>query len=172
MAETTKKPVRRKRPAPTGTRAGARNSTTTTTTGTAASSTSKNSTTAKKAPVKKPAPKKPAPKKVAPKKATAGVEREKTAEGFVVGGDSAIIAAALVEGGADRHEINENIRKAIKKANGLTTRNGEDKYIPSMVSSILAKMLATGYYEVESTWQLKRLDKKKRVRKSTKKATS
>lgn len=165
MAETTKKPVRRKRPAPTGARTGTRGSTSTT--GTAASSTSKKSTTAKKAPVKKPAP-----KKSAPKKTTAGVEREKTPEGFVVGGDSAIIAAALVEGGADRGEINENIRKAIKKANGLTTRNGEDKYIPSMVSSILAKMLATGYYEVESTWRLKKLDKKKRVRKTTKKATS
>lgn len=164
MAETTKKPVRRKRPAPAGARAGARGSTSTTGT---SSSTSKKTTTAKKAPVKKPAPKKTAPKKAAP-----AVEREKTPEGFVVGGDSAIIAAALVEGGADRGEINENIRKAIKKANGLTTRNGEDKYIPSMVSSILAKMLATGYYEVESTWRLKKLDKKKRVRKTTKKVAS
>ncbi|AZS07922.1 hypothetical protein SEA_SCHOMBER_67 [Gordonia Phage Schomber] len=159
MAETTKKkPVRRKRSPRAGADAGAGAGThgSTSTTG-----------TKKKTPVKKPAP-----KKTTPKKSAAGVVREKTPEGFIVGGDSAIIAAALVEGGADRHEINENIRKAIKKANGLTTRNGEEKYIPSMVSSILAKMLATGYYDIQSEWKLVKLDRKKRVRKPAKKAAS
>ncbi|QGJ92960.1 hypothetical protein SEA_KABOCHA_70 [Gordonia phage Kabocha] len=165
MAETTKKkPVRRKRSPRAGADAGTRGSTSTTGTTT---STPKKKASTKKSPVKKPAP-----KKVAPKKSTAGVVREKTPEGFIVGGDSAIIAAALVEGGADRHEINENIRKAIKKANGLTTRNGEEKYIPSMVSSILAKMLATGYYDIQSEWKLVKLDRKKRVRKPAKKAAS
>ncbi|QZE10834.1 hypothetical protein SEA_CHISANAKITSUNE_65 [Gordonia phage ChisanaKitsune] len=165
MAETTKKkPVRRKRSTQAGTGAGASADA-----GTGAGTRGSTSTTGtkKKTPVKKPAPKKTTPKK----SAAVGV-REKTPEGFIVGGDSAIIAAALVEGGADRHEINENIRKQIKKANGLTTRNGEDKYIPSMVSSILAKMLATGYYDIQSEWKLVKLDRKKRVRKPAKKAAS
>ena len=79
---------------------------------------------------------------------------EYTDEGFQVGSDSAIIATALVTGAPGRSEVNALAEEGIAAASGLTTRTGREKYVPSMVSSILARMLATGEYEVEASWKL------------------
>lgn len=79
---------------------------------------------------------------------------EYTPEGFVAGSDSALIAKALVEGGIDRNEVNQNAIDAIAASSGLLTKNGKEKYVPSMVSSILSKMVNTGEFQVVASWQL------------------
>lgn len=121
-------------------------------------------TTARKTAVKsRPAVKsKVAAKKTASKKATkksAPVEKEVRfprvydAFGFVQNTDSSIIAHALVEGGAGRNELNDTIAAQIEKANGLQTRTGGDKLVPSLVSGILNRLLKDGY-TIESSWAL------------------
>lgn len=124
-------------------------------------------TSTKKTPVKKSsktAPvKKTATKSVAKKSASStvstGAVRELNENGFVEGTDSAIIAAALIEGATTRADVNDLAEKNIKKVNGLQNRNGGDKYVPSMVSGIFNRMMATGEYEVESTWRLVKKEK-------------
>lgn len=74
--------------------------------------------------------------------------------GFVVGTDSALIAEALIEGGTDRNNVNDLAELKISEVNGLKNRNGGEKYVPTMVSGVLTKMLKTGNYEVEATWRL------------------
>lgn len=81
-------------------------------------------------------------------------KREMTEHGFIVGTDSATIADRLVAGGTDRADVNTQIIEAIENTTGLTNRNGTQKYIPSMVSGILGRMLATGKYEIHASWQL------------------
>lgn len=170
MAET-KTPTRRKRSttAKTETKTAARKKTTTSGTTKPKTTTRANTTTAKtKAPARKGSAK---TTKAAPKKATAAKKVyephpiEYTDEGFQVGSDSAIIAAALTEGATTRTEVNEIAAERIKKANGLQTRSGKDKYVPSMVSSILSRMLATGEYEIFASWQLVPVEKKTTRRK-------
>lgn len=75
------------------------------------------------------------------------------------GSDSATIAACLVEGGADRQDVNNLVIERIEKSTGLTNRNGDQKYIPSMVSGILGRMLKTGEWEVHASWQLVPVEK-------------
>ena len=124
-------------------------------------------TTTKKTPVKKSSKatpvKKTAPKKSATASSTTAV-RELNENGFIEGTDSAIIAAALVEGATTRADVNDLAEKNIKKVNGLQNRNGGDKYVPSMVSGIFNRMMATGEYEVESTWRLVKKEKPTRKR--------
>lgn len=112
------------------------------------SSTSKAPST-KKAPVKKTS-------KVVPP--TPPI-RELNENGFVEGTDSAIIAASLLEGAATRADVNLLAEQNIAKINGIDNRNGGTKYVPSMVSGIYNRMMATGEYEVESTWKLVRKEK-------------
>ncbi|AKL88335.1 hypothetical protein BH789_gp054 [Gordonia phage GMA6] len=153
MAAAKKKPTPRKRSAPA----------------TKKTTTARKATPAKRAPANKKATttkattRKPAAKKTAQTYEPHPIEY--TDEGFQVGTDSAIIATTLVTGASDRAEINALAEKEIKKVNGLTTRTGKDKYTPSMVSSILSRMLATGEYEVQASWQLVKVEKKTRGRK-------
>lgn len=100
--------------------------------------------------VTKDTPKNPAP--VA--RNTNSPKRALNELGFVDGTDSAVIAQVLTDGGADRNDVNDRCREAIKKANGLTNRYGQEKYIPSMVSGVLTKMLDSGAWEIEASWQL------------------
>lgn len=106
------------------------------------------------------------PKKTTTKKAQVqeSTPREYTPEGFIEGGDSAIIASALTEGGLDRKDVNRIAEERIAASSGLVTRGGKEKYVPSMVSSILSRLLATGEYEVYSSWQLVPIEKPKKTR--------
>lgn len=121
------------------------------------------------APAKKPRPKvtkkKLAPKAAIPKKPRTRTPAKKAVVkkesrrplndlGFVDGTDSAIIAATLVAGGADRANVNDLCRDNIEAANGITNRNGKEKYIPSMVSGILTRMVETGQWEVQASWRV------------------
>ena len=130
--------------------------------------------TATKAPAKKASPRKrsttPAATKAttpadAPKKKRTPPTRPMTEHGFIVGTDSALIADALVAGGKDRNDINAQAAKSIGKTNGLTKRNGDPKYVPSMVSSILGKMVGSGKYDIVSDWKLVKRDRPRRPRK-------
>ena len=175
--ETKKKPVvkERKSPSTTGktTKASGTTSTRTRTrkagdapasskgaksvkTTTAKATTSKATTkSAPKKTTKAPAPKKSASTRKAPVKAAPEPKVvEYTPEGFEVGTDIALIAAALTQGGIDRAEVNQNAIDAVAKHNGLKTRTGRDKYIPSQVSAILTRMLNTGEWQIEASWQL------------------
>ena len=75
-------------------------------------------------------------------------------KGFQNNTDSAVIVKALIHGAKDRVEINKLAEGVIAKKNGLHTRSGKPKYLPSMVSSILTRMLESGEWEVESSWKL------------------
>lgn len=105
------------------------------------------------APVATDAPKKETKKKAASEDA-APSRRNLNDLGFVAGSDSAIIAQTLVDGGFDRRDVNERAAKAIEAANGLTNRNGGEKYVPSAVSGVLSQMLKTGDWKIESSWKL------------------
>lgn len=72
-----------------------------------------------------------------------------TEHGFRVGTDSAIIVDILVKGGLDRLDINERVAAAIKP----TTSSGRKKNIPSLISGVLARLEARGYY-IESQWRV------------------
>lgn len=122
---------------------------------TAKATTSKAAKSAPKKTTKAPAPKKSAAARKAPVKAAPEPKVvEYTPEGFEVGTDIALIAAALTQGGIDRAEVNQNAIDAVAKHNGLKTRTGRDKYIPSQVSAILTRMLNTGEWQIEASWQL------------------
>lgn len=73
--------------------------------------------------------------------------------GFIPGTDSALIAKAMVKGASSRVEVNELAEKAIENKNGLLTRSGKPKNVPSLGSALLARLLERGY-TVESHWAL------------------
>ena len=151
MADVKKKPTPRKRSTAAKEKAKAKTTTA-----------RKKATTAKT----KSTTRSKATKKAAPKASTYEPHPiEYTPEGFQVGSDSAIIATTLVNGATTRGEINELAIAEIEATNGLQTRSGKDKYVPSMVSSILSRMLATGEYEVHASWQLVPVEKKTSRRK-------
>lgn len=112
-----------------------------------------------------PAPKAPAGRKAAGKtevkptgestraSGRGGFHRDVNCLGFVPGTDSDIIARSLIEGGRDRKEINDRSTTAIEQANGVTTRTGEKKNVPSLTSAILSRLIAQGYV-VEASWKL------------------
>lgn len=85
-------------------------------------------------------------------KAETGTQRELDVFGFVIGSDSSIIAHTLVEGVKEggREELCKVAAQRIEEANGLQTRNGTEKYIPSLVSGVLLKMRRAGFSESSS----------------------
>ena len=70
--------------------------------------------------------------------------------GFVVGSHSEIIANALLEGGADRKDVNHKVIAALKNK---STAGDLARNTPSMMSSIISRMKERGY-SVESSWRL------------------
>lgn len=96
---------------------------------------------------------KAAPKKVAAaprKKAAVSSRFEMGDYGYVKGSDSDLIAAAMVEGGADRQDIAKRLGKTIGKKQ---TRNGTEKNIPALMSSVAFHLRKRGY-KVESTFRM------------------
>lgn len=119
-----------------------------------AASKASTTTKSKNTTVKKPAAKSKTTK-AAPAKAeteTPKVARDFDVFGFVVGSDSSIIAHTLVEGVTEggREGMVELVRERIEAANGLQTRNGTEKYIPSLVSGVLLKLRKQGFTEESS----------------------
>jgi hypothetical protein len=111
-------------------------------------------TTAAKATTTRKAPAKAAPAKVEAKpKQTTGEGRTVDLHGFTPGTDSSLIAEALVEGGETRVDVNRLAAEKIAKVNGIKTRQGSDKNVPSLLSSILKRLQAQGY-TIESSWRL------------------
>lgn len=120
-----------------------------------ASTTTKSKNTTVKKPAAKSKTTKAAPAKAAPVKAeteTPKVARDFDVFGFVVGSDSSIIAHTLIEGVTEggREGMAELVRERIEAANGLQTRNGTEKYIPSLVSGVLLKLRKQGFTEESS----------------------
>jgi hypothetical protein len=113
----------------------------------------KRSSTAKKTgpPAKKKttARKSPAKKSTTKKQSGRNLPRELNEHGFVKGSDSEKVVEILLEGGQDRNDINEKIRKRL----GGTTKNSTQRNVSSTVASILNKLRSQGYY-VESSWKL------------------
>lgn len=90
-------------------------------------------------------------KKAAAKKAGPRTEgTQYTPHGFTVGSDSALVAAALENGGVSRSEVVALIDKAFK---GKKTRNGTPKAANSMAGNVQKIMLSRGW-TVESDWRL------------------
>lgn len=94
----------------------------------------------------------PAKKPAATKKGTNGqsLPRVLNEHGFVVGSDSEKIVNILLEGGADRSDINAKVTKAIGKRK---TRNGNDQNVSSLIANVLKRLRDKGY-KIESTWIL------------------
>ena len=110
--------------------------------------TPKKAAAAKKAPAtRKAAAKAKTPSKVKTvnKAGESRYGHEKNALGFVPGSDSAIIAAALVEGGDSRADIAAVAKEQIKASSGLKTRNGTDKDVNGLVAGVLRRMVADGF---------------------------
>jgi hypothetical protein len=118
---------------------------------------------AKKAPSKRPAKKatsaSAAKTSTAKKKPTSQrtkgkggqyLPRDLNEHGFVKGSDSEKIVEVLLEGGADRAEINAKVLKALGKRK---TRNGNEPNTSSLIANILRRLKDKGYH-IESTWQL------------------
>ncbi len=74
--------------------------------------------------------------------------------GFRIGSDSAIIVDILLNGGLDRHDLNQKVADSIEPL----TKGGREKNIPSLISMLLTRLEARGY-KVESTWRLVPPDK-------------
>lgn len=106
----------------------------------------------------KPKPKATASKAKAAPKATKAKAAPKTEprsteldlHGFQVGSDSALIAAALIEGGESRKDATAKAAKAIEKTNGLVARTGSPKNVASLTSGILGRLIEAGYTVEES----------------------
>lgn len=98
-------------------------------------------------------PKKSTKKTATQKKTTGkgrGYHREMNPEtGYAVGSDQDIIATALLKGGKTRQEIIESLRKKLDS----TTRNGTEKPVSNVVSSVFNRMISRGY-RLESHFQL------------------
>lgn len=107
-----------------------------------------------KAPATKSAPKgKGKAAKVEVKSANVGLPREFDVHGFLVGSDSQIIANALTEGGETKTQIIREAAEKIEKENGLVTRNGTEKAISSLASSVLRTLQDKGY-TVEASYKV------------------
>jgi hypothetical protein len=113
---------------------------------------------AKKAPAKKRPTKKAVAKKTAPAKKPSSARnkngqslpRDLNEHGFVKGSDSEKIVEVLLEGGADRADINAKVLKALGKRK---TRNGNAPNTSSLIANILRRLKDKGY-TIESTWVL------------------
>lgn len=146
MANTKTAPTKKRRPssAASGTK---------TSTRARAGARSSSSTTKGKASTKSTTTKKASKSSGTSAKERTPSTREFDPFGFVKGGDSSIIAHALVEGGFDRKDVNDKIVAEIEKTNGIETRGGGTKNVPSLVSGILSRLEEKGY-TVESEWRL------------------
>ena len=82
--------------------------------------------------------------------------RELNEHGFVDGSDSALMVELMLEGGFDRREVNDKIAEQLEDT---TTRAGNQKNIPSLISGLLARLEERGY-TVESHWRLVPPDEK------------
>lgn len=69
--------------------------------------------------------------------------------GFTIGSDQQAIAEALMVGGETRGDIIESLRKSLT----LTTKNGTEKPIANLVSSVYNKLAMNGF-RLESHFQL------------------
>lgn len=90
-------------------------------------------------------------KKVGKKVATI-VTREREVDpitGFTIGTDQQVIADALLEGADTRQDIIESLRSTLKS----TTRNGTEKPIANLVSSVFNRLALAGF-TLESHWKL------------------
>lgn len=123
---------------------------------------------AKKAVAKKTAAKKSVPaKKVPTKKAAAavkakstdkaskaiggqGLPRDLNEHGLVKGSEGAVIMDALLEGGADRIDVNAKVLKALGKK---TTVHGNTPNVSSLIANLLRRMKEKGY-TIDSHWVL------------------
>jgi hypothetical protein len=126
----------------------------------------KKSAPAKRTPAKKAAAKAPAKKvtaKATPRKRTAQKVAAKPQtngkrppygeldeHGFRPGSDSAIIVAAMIEGGLTRNDV---ARKALDRLPSVSTRGENEKNVPSLISALLKRLKAKGYTE-EAHWRL------------------
>lgn len=127
----------------------------------------KATTSAAKATATKPTRKAPAkattkaPAKRVPTKKAAAVStdtvettaRAKGLHGFYKGTDSALIAEAMLEGGVDRKDVNQKAIALVTATNGIETREGGIKNVPSLGSGVLRRLGELGF-TVESTWKL------------------
>jgi hypothetical protein len=93
----------------------------------------------------------PAKKAAAPRSAPS--PRELDLHGFVPGSDSALIAQAFIDGGDTRSDVNHRAAALVKSANGLKTRNGTEKNIPSLGAGVL-KALSERGYTIESSYRV------------------
>jgi hypothetical protein len=75
--------------------------------------------------------------------------RDLNEHGFVKGSQSEKIVECLLEGGKDRREVNEKIRKALKGP----TRNGTEHNVSSLSANLLKRLRDKGY-TIESSWRL------------------
>lgn len=87
-----------------------------------------------------------------PKKVVSTVVTEREVDpltGFTIGTDQQIIADTLLEGGDSRADIIDKLRKKLSP----TTRNGTEKPIANLMSSVFKKMALAGF-QVESSFKL------------------
>lgn len=123
--------------------------------GRAASSTTtkgsaKKSTTSAKGSKKNVTTKKAATKKTAAKKTSTPVARDiNETTGFVKGSDQDVIATALLKGDTTRQDIIDGLRKKLDSE----TRNGTEKPVSNLVSSVVRNMLGRGFI-LESHYRL------------------
>ena len=114
-------------------------------------------TAAKSAPAKTAPAKRSARKTATKAKATpvaaASAPRVPNAYGFAVGSDSAIAVEEMVAGGFDRRTVSHRIGELVSASSGMTTRNGTDKNIGSLISTLLSRLSAAGWV-IESSWRL------------------
>lgn len=85
-------------------------------------------------------------KKAATKKTPTPPKEMNKLTGFVVGSDQDIIAMELLAGGASRGEIGQRVAKKLNP----TTKNGTQKPITNLVSSVYNKLVAKGYRTEET----------------------
>jgi hypothetical protein len=112
--------------------------------GRATSTSNKSSASSKKGTTKKAA----SSKKTASKR-TPPVREINKDTGFVVGSDQDVIAQAFLKGAETRQDIIDACRKKLDSE----TRNGTEKPVSNIVSSVFNKMLREGF-RLESTYRL------------------
>lgn len=83
------------------------------------------------------------------KKSNLPVREVNEETGFVKGSDQDKIASAFLKGGETRQEIIDRLRKNLDS----TTRNGTEKPVSNLVSSVYNKMIRAGF-RLESQYRL------------------
>lgn len=83
------------------------------------------------------------------KKSNLPVREVNEETGFVKGSDQDKIASAFLKGGETRQEIIDRLRKNLDS----TTRNGTEKPVSNLVSSVYNKMIRAGF-RLESSYKL------------------